>query len=912
MNSRLDCLNKYSSNKRYFHFLLSKISHYAQKVENPINYLELNINNLKKNYPNKIQFIVWDSDGKIINQLSDRINVSYVLKKLYQSLKEVTSKVSLDYSFRISNLDSIKNNYNIFRTFFGQVYISENLKLPLSRGFDAGPFLTGLGHGLTYAWYSINDKISMMCFLSDELLSEFSGLEKISEKLNNTDNTYITGYSIHRNYTEPLTPFPKNYYSDIQMALSSFLNSGNNIYENDRALVKMSMPESSIIIFSFLPKTDSKWNYVFNRNLCFYILLSLLLFVYALWGVYYFYKRNFFSIRWKLSALFLFANLAPISIIGFIANDYLDSQRLSIKNEIIRDLEKSVRELETRYRSLIDDYGLRLNSTFAEVSKKVGNNVIEQPEIERLKKLYDEFNASELYIVASNSQMIGYKRDENKAKQRISYITKLGKSILDYANDKSKNTSNNDTNATKQIDTEYLKVFLDNVGLVSDFNIGDMARIYYSFIFGDRVNYNKNYVFIMFWDREYLQNLFLRETYNTLYKNFPDAHFYIKSNLINNSYGNKELDKVINSVLQSNSRIDKKVSGITYLSNKKYIYVCVNGTVLNDWVLVAAYPEERINSTIRFIVFQIIGGVFLSILLTFIIIHILSLHFLNPIRSLGDATLAIEQRNFAYRIPVADLDEFGHLEEVFNRVLEGLDDFEIAKIVQESLFPSDKLLLPSFNVFGKSYVTTTLGGDYYDYFKINEKNLGIVIGNVSVKGIPAGLIMSMAKSVILSSSEEIKLNPAKLTKKLNKMFLSIEGKSLNHVMTFQYFVMDINTGRLVFANAGHCLPVVVDTNTNITKCVKYLSPALGESIDSEYDNYEFNLLEKQSLILYNDTLQKALNSSSGKLDNEGFYESLKDSYDNDSEKYYNNIFDLINNSSSPDLSDITLIIVNRE
>lgn len=348
------------------------------------------------------------------------------------------------------------------------------------------------------------------------------------------------------------------------------------------------------------------------------------------------------------------------------------------------------------------------------------------------------------------------------------------------------------------------------------------------------------------------------------------------------------------------------------MSNKKYIYVCVNGTVLNDWVLVAAYPEERINSTIRFIVFQIIGGVFLSILLTFIIIHILSLHFLNPIRSLADATLAIEQRNFAYRIPVADLDEFGHLEEVFNRVLEGLADFEIAKIVQESLFPSDKLLLPSFNIFGKSYVTTTLGGDYYDYFKINDTNLGIVIGNVSVKGIPAGLIMSMAKSVILSSSEEIKLNPAKLTKKLNKMFLSIEGKSLSHVMTFLYFVMDINTGRLVFANAGHCLPVVVDTNTNITKCVKYLSPALGESIDSEYDNYEFNLLEKQSLILYNDTVQKALNSSSGKLDNEGFYESLKESYDNDSEKYYNNIFDLINNSSSPDLSDITLIIVNRE
>ena len=913
MNTRLDYLNKYSNNKRYFHFLLTDISHYAQKVENPIKFLEININNLKKKYPDKIQFVVWDAEGKVINKLSDRINFSYVLKKLFHSLKEVTNKVTLDYSFRISNLDSIKNNYNIFRSFFGKVYISENLKLPLSKGFDAGPFLTDLGHGLTYAWYSINDKISLMCFLSEDLLSEFSGLEKISEKLNNSDNMFITGYSNYGDYTEPVTFFPKKYYSDLHMALTTFLNAGNNIFENDRALVKMSMPQSSIIIFCFLEKTDSKWNFESNRNLCFCILMSLLLLFYALWGVYYYYKRHFFSIRWKLSALFLFANLAPISIIGFIAKDYLDNQRLSIKKEIISDLEKSVRELETRYRSLIDDYSLRLNSTVSELSNTIGNNKIEQPEIDKLKKLYDDFNVSELYIIASNSQMIGYKRDENKAKQRISYMANMGKSILDYANDKSSlSSSDNDSNVTKDMNSHYLKVFINNLGLVSDYNIGDMARIYYSFLFGDRINYNNNYLFIMFWDREYLQNLFLRETYKTLYQNLSEARFFIKSNLINNSYGDKELDKVINSILLSNSRIDKKISGVTYLNNKKYIYVCVNGTVLKDWVFVAAYPEDKINRTIRFIIIQIIGGIFLSILLTFIIIHILSLHFLNPIHSLGEAAMAIEDRNFSYRIPVADLDEFGHLEEVFNRVIEGLADFEIAKIVQESLFPSKKLLLNSFNIFGKSYISTTLGGDYYDYFKINDRYLGILFAKVSVKGIPAGLIMAMAKSVLLSSSEELRLNPAKLTKKLNKMFLNIEGKSLNHVMTFQYFVLDINNGHFIFANAGHCLPVILDSKNKITKCIDFISPPLGESIDSEYDNYEFNLQENHSLILYTDVVKKAMNNSADKLDNDGFNETLIQSYDFDSEKYYNNVFNLLYNSSSEHLFDITLIIVNRE
>ena len=912
MNSRLDYLNKYSSNKRYFHFLLSKISNYAQTVDNPINYIELNINNLKKKYPNKIQFIVWDADGKIVNKLSDKVNFSYILKKIYLSLKEVTDKLSEDYSFSISNLDSIKNNYNIFRSFFGKIFISENLRIPLSRGFDAGPFLTELGQGLTYVWYSINDKISIMCFLSDELLAEFTGLKKISEELNKTDNKFLTGYSINPDYANPVSLFPEKYFSDLQLALSCFENAGNSVFENDRSIVKMSMPEPSIITFCFYPKTGSLWNYKSNRNFCFFIILSLILLLYVLWGIYYYYKRNFFSIRWKLSALFLFANLAPICVIGFIAKDYLDSQRLSIKNEIISDLEKSVRELETRYRSLIDDYGLRLNSTVTEVAKSIGNKAIDQSEIDKLKKLYDEFNAFELYIIASNSQMIDFKRDENKAKLRISYMTNMGKSILDYANDKSNSTNiSDDANVTKQADTEYYNVFISNLGLVSDYNLGGMARIYYSYIFGDRANYNSNYLFIMFWDNEYLQNLFLRETYSTLYKIIPDARFFIKSNFSNNSYGDKYLEGIINSIIQRSSRIDKKVSGITSLDNKNYIYVCVNGNVLKDWVLVAAYPEEKINFTIRFIFLQIIGGVFLSILLTFIIIHILSIHFLNPIHSLGEAALAIENRNFSYRIPVENQDEFGHLEGVFNNVIEGLADFEIAKIVQESLFPSNKLLSHSFNLFGKSSVATTLGGDYFDYFKINDNYLGIVIAKVSVKGIPAGLIMAMAKSVILSSSEDIRLNPAKLTKKLNKMFLSIEGKSLNHVMTFQYFVLDVNNGRFVYANAGHCSPIIFDSYSKTFKSIDFLASPLGESIDSEYDNYEFNLLEKQSLILYTDAVKKALNDSSGSLGNEGFYNSLKLSHDYDSEKYYNNIFRLFDDTCSQQFFDITLIIVNR-
>ena len=914
MNNRLEYLNKYSNNKRYFHFLLTKISQYAQSVEDPIKYIELNINNLKKKYPDKFQFVVWDADGKIINRLSDKLNYNYVLKKLFNSLKEVAAKIAEDYSFRISELDCIKNNNRIFHSFFGKIFISENLKIPLSRSFDAGPFLTELGHGLTYVWFSINNRVSLMCFISDELLSEYSGLDIISEKLNTNDDLLITGYSINNNYNKPVTFFPEKYYPDLQMALSTFENAGDSIFENNNALVKMSMPESSIRTFCFLPKNDSTWNYEINRNIWFLVILSILIMLYVLWGIYFYYRRYFFSIRWKLTALFLFANLAPIAVIGFIAKDYLDSQRLSIKNEIVGDLEKAVRELEARYKSMIDDYNLRLNFTVTEVSKKTGNNVIKQDEIDTLKSLYDEYNAFELYIIASSSRMVDYKRDESKAKQRLKYMATWGREVLAYSNkDFEKNEpKSKKSNMSRFQNSEFLDAFIKNNGYISDFNIGGMARIYYSYCFGDKSKHNNNYLFIMFWDRDYLQNLFLRETYKTMYKIVPDAHFFIKSNISRKTYGDKQLEKIINSILERNSGIVKKISGDSLLYNKKYIYVCVNGNVLKDWILVAAYPEDRINNTIYLIVIQIIGGVFLSILLTFIIIRILSLHFLNPIHYLGEAALAINDRNFSYRIPVVDQDEFGHLGQVFNHVIEGLADFEVAKIVQESLFPANNLLLENFNIFGKSIVATTLGGDYYDYFKINDKFIGIIIANVSVKGIPAGLIMAMAKSVVLSSSEDIKLNPSKLTSRLNKMFLSIKGKSLNQVMSFQYFVLSAENGHFIFTNAGHCLPVIVDANSNITDYINFSAPRLGESIDYEYSNYEFDLLGQQSLILYTDAVIKAFNKSNDKLNNDAFNNSLKQNYDLDPEKYYNNLYDIVYKSSSQKVYDITLVVINKK
>ena len=255
MSEAMEFMEKYSNNKRYFHFILSSISEYAQKTDNPIEYLKKNINNLKAKYPNKFQFVVWDKNGNLIKELCDKSGYSYVLNKLFKVLEHVKKDVNKDISMRVSNLEIVKKNMNLFRNFLGRIFIPENLKFPIRKNLSSGPFLTEVGNDLSFVWYSISEKISFLCFISNQLINDFSGLQKVSEKLTNNNSDIIYGFSISPDFEKPVSPFPQKYENILNLALTTFENAGDSIFENEKAIVKMSMPQPSVRIFSYLQKT---------------------------------------------------------------------------------------------------------------------------------------------------------------------------------------------------------------------------------------------------------------------------------------------------------------------------------------------------------------------------------------------------------------------------------------------------------------------------------------------------------------------------------------------------------------------------------------------------------------------------------------------------------------------------------
>ena len=915
MSNTLEYLDKYSNNKRYFHFLFSKISEYSQKAEDPANYLEANIHNLKEKYPDKIEFVVWDNKGNIINKLTDRSGYSYVLNKLYSCLKEVSESVKVDSSINLSNLEVVKKNLNIFRNFLGKIFIPKNLKFPLINSVDAGPFITGLGKGKSSVWYSVGEKISFLCFLSDELLNDFSGLKKVSVNLNSSNRSIITGFSITPNIDKAVTRFPERFEADLTRALTTFDNAGDRFFENENSLIVMSMPQPEIRTFCYFRKNIEDWDIQYKRNIWFGTFTSILLAFYCLFGYYYLFKHHFFSIRWKLTILFLFANIAPILIVSFIAKGFLENKRLSLKNEIISDLEKSMRDFDARYTSLPEDYSNRLNTVIDQIASKIGSDTIKDEERQRLESLYNEFNCSGLYIVASSSKFISLKRDESGFNQRREFMSSMSEAILAYANNKIFEKKQNDifSNLFNPEDSEFVRLYQKSIRKVTELNMGELSWIYYGYLFGDKINYNNNYILVITWNRERFKNIFVKESFKTLYKSIPEGLFYIKSNSSNISYGSEYSDKNIASILDKKSRLTEKISGNIEIDKKSHIFVCLNGTNLKDWTFLAISPEESVNREINLLIVRIVAGALVSLLLTIIIGHLLSLQFLKPIHNLGEAALAIGERNFSYRVPIGDKDEFGHLNQVFNRVIEGLGDFEVGRIVQESLFPGNHFDVGDYNIFGRSVVMTTLGGDYYDCFKINDEYQGIIIGDVAGHGIPAGLMMAMAKSAVLTSSEEVKLNPTLLTTRLNKMFFAIKNERLKRMMTFQYFVLRVNDGHFIYTNAGHCFPVIVDDNTKTATYLDYIATPLGISSRCRCKNQEFDLVKGQSLVLYTDGIVEAYNANGEQYGYERFKKCLPEFYDINPETFYYNLYNKLYKQWSPKPDDdLTLILVNRK
>ena len=185
-------------------------------------------------------------------------------------------------------------------------------------------------------------------------------------------------------------------------------------------------------------------------------------------------------------------------------------------------------------------------------------------------------------------------------------------------------------------------------------------------------------------------------------------------------------------------------------------------------------------------------------------------------------------------------------------------ELSLATRIQSSMLPNIFPPYPDrseFDLYAVMEPAREVGGDFYDFFLIDESHLCLVIADVSGKGVPAALFMMISK-IILQSCAMMGKSPAEILARTNEAICSNNDEEM--FVTVWVGILDLDTGKLTAANAGHEYPVLRKPDGSFELVKDKHGFVMGGFRDRSYPEYELQLLPGSKLFLYTDGVPEAM------------------------------------------------------
>ena len=204
-------------------------------------------------------------------------------------------------------------------------------------------------------------------------------------------------------------------------------------------------------------------------------------------------------------------------------------------------------------------------------------------------------------------------------------------------------------------------------------------------------------------------------------------------------------------------------------------------------------------------------------------------------------------------------------------------ELRVAQLIQKTLLPKDLPALPGWKVNAYYQAARQVGGDFYDFIYLDDGRLGLVIGDVTDKGVPAALLMATTRSVLRAVAQRV-VKPGQVLERVNEIiYQDIPPKMF---VTCLYALLDPETGQLLYANAGHDLPYHRHQMGGVTE-LRATGMPLGLMPGMKYEEKETTLAHGEIILFHSDGIVEAHNSDRGMY---GFPRLMKlvGEYDEDS------------------------------
>ena len=187
-------------------------------------------------------------------------------------------------------------------------------------------------------------------------------------------------------------------------------------------------------------------------------------------------------------------------------------------------------------------------------------------------------------------------------------------------------------------------------------------------------------------------------------------------------------------------------------------------------------------------------------------------------------------------------------------------ELELARKIQADMLPNIYPAFPDrpeFDIYATMHPAKEVGGDFYDFFLIDKDHLAMVMADVSGKGIPAALFMMMSK-ILIHNFAMLGGSPAWVLEKTNDTICQNNEEEM--FVTVWFGILEIPTGRITAANAGHENPVIRTAKGGFEFFMDKHGLAVGGMEGMKYKEYELQLEKGGELFLYTDGIPEAINS----------------------------------------------------
>ncbi|HSQ76799.1 MAG TPA: GAF domain-containing SpoIIE family protein phosphatase [Bacteroidota bacterium] len=238
------------------------------------------------------------------------------------------------------------------------------------------------------------------------------------------------------------------------------------------------------------------------------------------------------------------------------------------------------------------------------------------------------------------------------------------------------------------------------------------------------------------------------------------------------------------------------------------------------------------------------------------------------------------------------------------------DQLQIAAELQARLLPTGPPKVEGYSIAGLCTPAYEVGGDYFDYVRLENGRLGVVVADVSGNGIPAAMLMTSFRALFMPGARA-GVSPATLMGQMN-MLLPEFARKRDFITAF-YGILDVSSGAFTYANCGHNLPFIVRADGRIERLTQS-GPSLILLSDTDYEAGMVVLHESELLVLYTDGVVEVFDDHQREFGNERLEEVARKFSGGSADAVLREIVAATRSFSGSELShdDSTLVVIKRE